>query len=237
MIFMEITRKTAMLLASFAACLCAPTLASAEAEWRDDEMMGWLADIGVWDYSPRMGFVYTELKPWVYSFELGWIYGVGGGEMLYWWMPYLDWLLDFEQGYPFLVHLESNQLLYVLDEDENKPLFEDKQGRVWRFLDDEHIMMENGSLVPARRLVVDPAYPLILRQMGIEGSVGLLITIDERGKVVPDDIVVETSTDMRFNQPAIDAIKLWRFAPGTDADGNFLRGRMRAPFNFKLNRR
>lgn len=213
------------------------SVVKAEAQWREDSLLGWVADVGVWEYSPRMGFVYAELSPWVYSLELGWMYGVGGGDVLYWWMPYLDWLLDYEEGYPELLHVESGMWLYVEETSTaSLPLLRDNLDRYWRIIDDVRFTIENGLYPPVRRLVVSPYYPVWLRQSGIEGSTTLRITVNEEGRVVKESIKVESSTNEAFNQPTIDAIMLWRFYPGEDAEGNRASFTMRAPFNFSLNR-
>ena len=55
------------------------------------------------------------------------------------------------------------------------------------------------------------AYPSSLRSEGINGMVTISILVDEKGNV--QEAVVKKSTRPEFEQPAIEAIKKWKFEP------------------------
>lgn len=61
------------------------------------------------------------------------------------------------------------------------------------------------------RFVV-PDFPVFLQQTGVrEGTVVVAISRDAAGK--PDDTLVLESTDERFTEAALEAIRAWRFEP------------------------
>lgn len=60
---------------------------------------------------------------------------------------------------------------------------------------------------------VEPKYPQIAIQAHKEGMVVLQCTINRDGRI--RDVEVVQSTFPAFNQPAIDAVRQWTFAPGT----------------------
>jgi len=74
-----------------------------------------------------------------------------------------------------------------------------------------------------------PRYPPELRAQGRQGTVTVLFTVDTDGRVV--DPKVERSTDPAFEQPALDAVRQWRFEPGT-RKGDKVSFRMRIPITF-----
>ena len=74
-----------------------------------------------------------------------------------------------------------------------------------------------------------PRYPQELRAAGRQGSVTVLFTVDTSGRVV--DPKVQRSTDPAFEQPALDAVRQWRFEPGT-RKGEAVPFRMRIPITF-----
>jgi len=63
--------------------------------------------------------------------------------------------------------------------------------------------------VPVR--TVAPDYPVELRRDGVSGIVTVKCTINEQGDVV--DPQVEKSTNGAFDQPALAALKKWKFKP------------------------
>src|SRR2546430_1297810 len=63
--------------------------------------------------------------------------------------------------------------------------------------------------VPVR--TVAPEYPTELRRDGVSGIVMVKCTIDEQGNVV--DPQVEKSSNNAFDQPALTALKKWKFKP------------------------
>lgn len=65
------------------------------------------------------------------------------------------------------------------------------------------------------------------------GKVYVIFIVDEQGRVVNPK--VERSSDPIFNQPAINAVKRWRFEPGKRG-GRSVRFRMRVPITFPKSR-
>jgi TonB family protein len=59
----------------------------------------------------------------------------------------------------------------------------------------------------------DPQYPEAAQKAKIKGSVVLAVAINEKGHV--DDVKVVRSSDRRFEQNAMAAVKRWEFAPAT----------------------
>jgi len=74
-----------------------------------------------------------------------------------------------------------------------------------------------------------PSYPVELRRRRIEGSVHVLFVVDEDGKVV--DPKVEQTSNPGFDAPALEAVRRWKFEPGT-RNGQKVRYRMRVPVRF-----
>lgn len=59
-----------------------------------------------------------------------------------------------------------------------------------------------------------PDYPPSLRRDGLEGSVTVRVTIDERGRVIAVEMVRATNTAF-FEETRRQALKEWRFTPAT----------------------
>jgi protein TonB len=78
-----------------------------------------------------------------------------------------------------------------------------------------------------------PRYPAIALRAQLEGSVRVMITIDERGRVVHAEVISST-TDL-LDQAALDAAYKWRFNPARQGDIN-VRCRVVIPFRFQLER-
>ena len=76
-----------------------------------------------------------------------------------------------------------------------------------------------------------PRYPLSLKLQRIEGLVAVAIVIDERGSVISGTVVKSTHKD--FEEPALDAVKGWKFRPGKK-DGVAVKVRVTAPLRFKV---
>jgi TonB family protein len=71
--------------------------------------------------------------------------------------------------------------------------------------------MENNA-VQASRLIerVEPVYPAAAREAGVKGTVLLMVTIDEKGKVT--EAKAQTG-NISLVPAAIDAVKQWRYTP------------------------
>jgi len=74
-------------------------------------------------------------------------------------------------------------------------------------------LMPVGDVHPARVLSrVDPVYPRIAIVSRIAGVVKVRCIIDKNGNL--SDPEIESSTFPAFNQPVMDALRRWTFAPG-----------------------
>ncbi|HYS05591.1 MAG TPA: energy transducer TonB [Candidatus Dormibacteraeota bacterium] len=75
-----------------------------------------------------------------------------------------------------------------------------------------------------------PMYPAELRRRRVEGTVTLVFLVDTEGRVV--NPTVEKSTDPGFERPALEAVRRWRFEPGT-RQGHKVQFKMRVPITFR----
>ena len=80
---------------------------------------------------------------------------------------------------------------------------------------------------------IQPRYPPDLMKRRIEGTVVLVFVLDENGKA--RDPRVESSTHPAFEQPALTALRRWRFQPGT-REGEPVRSHVRQQIGFRINR-
>jgi protein TonB len=82
------------------------------------------------------------------------------------------------------------------------------------------------------RVVYQPApiYPPELARKGLQGTVYVLFVVDQNGR--PQNIKVQKSTHPSFNNPAIKAVKSWKFEPGK-RKGKAVQFRMRVPITFQ----
>jgi len=78
---------------------------------------------------------------------------------------------------------------------------------------------------------VAPAYPPELRKAKIEGLVTLVFILTEAGRV--EEPRVENSSRPEFEQPALEAIRKWRFRPGMK-EGQAVRTYVRIPMRFRV---
>jgi protein TonB len=74
-----------------------------------------------------------------------------------------------------------------------------------------------------------PNYPSELRKRNLEGSVQVVFLVDRDGKVIGPK--VEKSTNPSFDRPAIEAVRQWKFEPGT-RNGEKVAFKMRVPITF-----
>jgi len=81
--------------------------------------------------------------------------------------------------------------------------------------------------VPVR--TVPPDYPSELRRDGVSGVVMVKCTIDEQGNVI--DPVIEKSSNNAFEQPAITALRKWKFKPAKQ-DGTPVAIKVSIPIKF-----
>ena len=86
---------------------------------------------------------------------------------------------------------------------------------------------ETEPPVPVR--MVPPEYPYELRRAGISGVVTLTVEIDETGAV--QNCQVQKSTNQEFEQPALDAVRKWKFKPAR-RDGAAVKIKIQLPLRF-----
>lgn len=82
------------------------------------------------------------------------------------------------------------------------------------------------------RVVYQPApiYPPELARKGMQGTVYILFIVDKNGRA--RDLKVQKSTHPAFNNPALKAVKQWKFEPGK-RKGKPVQFRMRVPITFQ----
>ncbi len=78
---------------------------------------------------------------------------------------------------------------------------------------------------------VNPWYPTVLKEAGVEGEVWLKVFIDEKGMVEKAEAIKSTNPD--FVEAAIKAAKQWEFSPAVK-DGKPIKAEVTIPFRFKL---
>lgn len=77
-----------------------------------------------------------------------------------------------------------------------------------------------------------PAYPSASRQMGEEGNVHLMVSVDANGRV--SSLYVHKSSGYnRLDQAAMNAVRHWRFVPAKQGNTN-IAGQVIVPIRFKL---
>ena len=76
-----------------------------------------------------------------------------------------------------------------------------------------------------------PQYPVELRKQKVEGTVNVVFFVDKDGKVLNPQ--VETSSHPAFERPALEAVRQWRFDPGT-RKGEKVQFKMRVPISFHV---
>jgi protein TonB len=84
--------------------------------------------------------------------------------------------------------------------------------------------------VPVR--MVAPIYPYELKREGITGIVSVSFEVDEQGNV--QDAAVQKSSNSKFDQAALEAIKKWKFKPGRK-DGVPVKMKVAIPLQFNVN--
>jgi TonB family protein len=76
-----------------------------------------------------------------------------------------------------------------------------------------------------------PQYPVELRKQKVQGTVNVVFYVDKDGKVTNPQ--VESSTHPAFERPALEAVRQWRFDPGT-RKGEKVSFKMRIPISFHV---
>jgi len=76
-----------------------------------------------------------------------------------------------------------------------------------------------------------PEYPTALKREGISGVVAVRVIIDETGAVA--ECSVSKSSNPEFNQPALEAVKKWKFKPA-QKDGAPVKAKLLIPIQFQI---
>jgi protein TonB len=84
--------------------------------------------------------------------------------------------------------------------------------------------------VPVR--TVPPEFPTEMRQKNVSGIVTINCLIDPKGNV--QELKVVKSTNLAFEEPAMDALRKWKFKPA-QRDGNVIPVRVTIPIKFSIN--
>ena len=74
-----------------------------------------------------------------------------------------------------------------------------------------------------------PRYPSELRRRKVQGTVEVVFLVDTDGRVMEPR--VDKTTNEAFNQPALEAVRQWKFEAGTK-EGKKVRFKMRVPITF-----
>lgn len=95
--------------------------------------------------------------------------------------------------------------------------------------DDLIFDIEDVDEKPRPVRTIQPNYPAVLKRKRVEGMVSLVFVIDVQGTVLAPQ--VERSTHVEFEEPALDAIRRWKFTPGKRG-GEPVKVRVRLPLKF-----
>ncbi len=74
-----------------------------------------------------------------------------------------------------------------------------------------------------------PVYPASMAREGVQGTVAVKVVVDEAGSVV--ECSVSKSSHVAFEQPAVDAVKNWKFKPAARG-GAKVRAEVLIPIRF-----
>jgi periplasmic protein TonB len=90
---------------------------------------------------------------------------------------------------------------------------------------------DEGIEAPVPVRMVPPKFPPEMRREGTGGLVTVKCTIDEKGNVTEPQ--VEKATHDAFVQPALDALRKWKFKPAKKG-GNPIALRVSIPIQFTV---
>lgn len=98
---------------------------------------------------------------------------------------------------------------------------------------DDVFDLDEVAVAPKLIDKVVPAYPALARARGQEGAVKVRAIIARSGDVEGDSVRVVDSLPP-FDNPAIDAVKHWRYSPGRDEAGTAVRVLLTVNVRFQL---
>lgn len=84
---------------------------------------------------------------------------------------------------------------------------------------------------PHAKVQLPPEYPHAMKQSGASGSVVVEFDVDTAGRVVRAEAI--SYTDREFAEPAVRAVRKWRFEPGR-RNGKTVPFRMAVPIEFGI---
>lgn len=93
-------------------------------------------------------------------------------------------------------------------------------------------MADDGLEAPVPVRMVPPKFPTEMRREGTGGVVTVKCTIDEKGNVT--EPVVEKASNDAFIQPALEALRKWKFKPAKKA-GTPVALKVSIPIQFSIN--
>jgi protein TonB len=93
------------------------------------------------------------------------------------------------------------------------------------------VLRADSTEAPVPVRTIAPEYPGALKRSGVSGLVTLSCLIDEKGDV--QDISLEKASDDAFIQPAIEAVKKWKFKPAKK-DGVAVAIKVSIPVRFRI---
>ena len=114
-----------------------------------------------------------------------------------------------------LAPLAAGALTFAQQQQDNKPQEKDKPKEKEKDKDAKPTVYTPGGDVKSPKVIhyVEPAFTDTSKDAFVDGVVKLKTTVTPEG--MPVDIEVVKGLNEQENQNAIDAVKQWRFSPGT----------------------
>ncbi len=86
------------------------------------------------------------------------------------------------------------------------------------------------DVAPTVKKKIDPKYPSLARRAGIEGTVRVLVGVDEEGNVIEARVIGSVPG---LDEAALECVKKWQFTPAMQRD-RAVRVQIAVPVIFKL---
>jgi protein TonB len=93
------------------------------------------------------------------------------------------------------------------------------------------LLAADGTEPPVPVRTVAPKFPEDMKRQGTSGLVTVSCMIDEKGNVTDPKVV--KSTNDAFTEPAVEALKKWKFKPAKK-DGEAIAIRVSIPVQFNI---
>ena len=75
------------------------------------------------------------------------------------------------------------------------------------------VALEDVDILPEIKKRVDPKYPSVAFQRGVEGKVLINVLISETGDVIETALIKGIQGPYGFNEDCIEAVRQWKFVP------------------------